>query len=70
MTIVFALVEGLGLYITYKNYLLTPLQSGAGAVMGCILFMTSLIAGTALLTWLGDKITEFGIGNGISMIVL
>lgn len=38
--------------------------------MGCILFMTSLIAGTALLTWLGDKITEFGIGNGISMIVL
>ena len=69
LTIVFALVEGLGLYITYKNYLLTPLQSGAGAVMGCILFMTSLIAGTALLTWLGDKITEFGIGNGISMIV-
>src|SRR5574344_26855 len=69
LTIAFALVEGLGLYVTYKNYLLTPLQSGAGGVLGFILFMTSLIAGTALLTWLSDKITEFGIGNGISMIV-
>ena len=69
LTIVFALVEGLGLYITYKSYLLTPLQSGAGAVMGCILFISSLVAGTALLTWLGDKITEYGVGNGISMIV-
>ena len=27
------------------------------------------MAGTSLLTWLGDKITEYGIGNGISMIV-
>ena len=69
LTIVFAIVEGLGLYITYKNYLLTPLQSGAGAIMGCLLFITSLVAGTALLTWLGDKITEYGIGNGISVIV-
>jgi preprotein translocase subunit SecY len=69
LTIAFAVVEGLGLYITYKNYLLAPLQSGAGAVMGCILFITSLVAGTALLAWLGDKITEYGVGNGISMIV-
>ena len=37
--------------------------------MGCLLFIVSLVAGTALLTWLGDKITEYGIGNGISLIV-
>lgn len=29
----------------------------------------SFTAGTAVLTWLGDKITEVGIGNGISMII-
>ena len=69
LTIVLGLVEALGLYITYRSYLLTPLQTGAGAVMGCILFISSLVAGTALLTWLGDKITEYGVGNGISMIV-
>ena len=69
LTIAFGIIEGLGLYLTYRAYLLTPLQYGAGAVMGAILFIGSLVAGTALLTWLGDKITEYGIGNGISMIV-
>ncbi len=69
LTLAFGIIEGLGLYVTYKAYLLTDLQYGAGAIMGAILFIGSLVAGTALLTWLGDKITEYGIGNGISMIV-
>ncbi len=69
LTIAFALIEGLGLYFTYRQYLLAPLTFGAGKVVGLLLFLISLMAGTALLTWLGDKITENGIGNGISMIV-
>lgn len=69
LTITFALIEGLGLYLTYKGFLLPELTYGAGGVLGVILFVGSLIAGTALLTWLGDKITEYGIGNGISIIV-
>lgn len=69
LTITFAFIEGLGLYLTYKSYLFSELTYGAAAVLGCVLFVGSLIAGTALLTWLGDKITEYGIGNGISIIV-
>ena len=69
LTITFALIEGLGLFLTYKKYLTPELTYGAGGILGGILFVGSLIAGTALLTWLGDKITEHGIGNGISMIV-
>ena len=69
LTIMFAFIEGLGLYFTYKAYLLTPLPYGAGKYLGFFLFIISLMAGTSLLTWLGDKITEHGIGNGISMIV-
>ena len=69
LTIAFAIVEGLGLYLTYRRFLLPALTYGAGAVLGAILFIGSLVAGTALLTWLGDKITEYGIGNGISIIV-
>jgi len=69
LTIAFALIEGLGLYFTYRAYLLYPLSYGAGKVLGIFLFLSSLLAGTSLLTWLGDKITEYGIGNGISMIV-
>ncbi len=69
LTIAFALIEGLGLYFTYRAYLLAPLTYGAGKVLGLFIFLISLMAGTSLLTWLGDKITEYGIGNGISMIV-
>ena len=32
--------------------------------------VTSLVAGTMFLMWLGEQITERGIGNGISMIIL
>ena len=69
LTIAFGLIEAIGLYLTYRAYLLTPLTYGAGRVIGILLFVGSLMAGTALLTWLGDKITEYGIGNGISIIV-
>ena len=69
LTIAFALVEAIGLYFNYKAYLMTPLQSGVGAIVGLILFVVTLTAGTALLMWLSDKITENGIGNGISIII-
>lgn len=69
LTIAFALVEGLGLYLTYRAYLLSPLTYGAGRILGILLFIGSLMAGTALLMWLADKITEYGIGNGVSVII-
>ena len=37
--------------------------------MGGALTVISLMAGTALLIWLGEQITNKGIGNGISMII-
>lgn len=69
LTVAFALVEGFALFLTYKQFLLAPLKYGAGAILGALLFVGSLMAGTALLTWLGDKITEYGMGNGISIII-
>lgn len=69
LTLAFAVVEALGLYFNYKSYLLTPLTYGAGQIIGMIMFVVCLTAGTALLMWLADKITEKGIGNGISMII-
>ena len=65
LTVLLALIEGLGLYLSY---------SSSGIFMGKD-FMTgftvviSLMAGTALLMWLGDEITNKGIGNGISIII-
>ena len=39
----------------------------AGSVIVCVITMT---AGTAILMWIGEQITDKGIGNGISMVLL
>jgi len=36
---------------------------------GLTLIMITLVAGTSFLMWLGEKITEKGIGNGISLLI-
>ena len=65
LTIVLAIVEAIGLYFTYRS-------SGIFVDKGfltAIIFMLSLVAGTAILMWLGEQITSKGVGNGISMII-
>ena len=69
LTLVLAFVEAMGLYLTYSNA-----YQGYGVFVSpgfgtAFLFVISLIAGTALLMWLGEQITNKGIGNGISMII-
>ena len=65
LTIVLALIEGLGIYLSYRSsgiFIDTSFITGATVVI-------SLMAGTALLMWLGEEITSKGIGNGISIII-
>jgi len=65
LTVVLALIEGIGLFLTYKSsgiFVETNFLTG-------FLVVISLMAGTSLLMWLGDQITNKGIGNGISMII-
>ncbi len=42
---------------------------GATDALPTITIVASLIAGTMFLVWLGELITEYGIGNGISIII-
>ena len=65
LTVVIALIEGLGIYLSYSSsgiFMDTSFMTGFTVVI-------SLMAGTALLMWLGDEITNKGIGNGISIII-
>ena len=72
LTIFLSFVEGLGLYLSYRGY---GVFIGAFAESGFERFLTativvmSFMAGTALLMWLGEQITNKGIGNGISMLI-
>ena len=51
-----------GTYSAYGVFINPGFATGA-------LIVLSLVAGTALLMWLGEQITNKGIGNGISMII-
>ena len=65
ITIILALVEALGLFLSYKSagiFVNTEFLTSALVVVG-------LVGGTSLLMWLGDQITSKGIGNGISIII-
>ena len=65
LTIILALVEAVGLFLSYSSsgiFVDTSFQTGAVVVVG-------LVAGTAILMWLGDQITNKGIGNGISILI-
>lgn len=62
---------GLGLV---QGYGITMLARGSGVITDANFFLLTLIvitltAGTSFLMWLGEKISENGIGNGISLII-
>ena len=65
LTVVLALIEGLGIFLSYRQYNIFVDKS----FMTGIVVVISLMAGTALLMWLGEQITNKGIGNGISMLI-
>ena len=64
-TVALGLIMGFAYYIMLKNY---SLLSQTGFIYGLVIVL-SFTAGSALLMWLGEQITEFGIGNGISIIL-
>ena len=66
-TIGIAVLQAVGYYMMMKNYGL--LASGADGIWPALVIIVSLIAGSAFVMWMGEQITEFGIGNGISVIL-
>ena len=66
LTIVLALVEAIGVYLSYRGQ---EVFVDNTFLTGFILVL-SLITGTSILMWLGEQITQKGIGNGISVLIL
>ena len=70
LTLFLSLVEGLGLFFSYKAYFIgATAESGTERFLTGLIVVLSFMAGTALLMWLGDQITNKGIGNGISILI-
>jgi preprotein translocase subunit SecY len=64
MTIVLALIQGLGLTVGLFKQTIVDQSWFTFIVITLI-----LTAGTAFLMWLGEQINEYGIGNGISLLI-
>jgi preprotein translocase subunit SecY len=70
-TVVLSMIQGFGIAVGLEN-----MQGAAGEMVVMapgwsfrILTVITLTAGTAFIMWLGEQITERGIGNGISLII-
>ncbi len=65
-TLALAVIMAFGYYVSLKSYgVLTRTDVWSGIVI-----VASMVAGSMFMMWLGDQITEKGIGNGISVILL
>lgn len=69
-TVVLSMIQGLGIAIGLEN-----MDVGGSSVVPVpgwsfrLMTMITLTAGTTFIMWLGEQITERGIGNGISLII-
>ena len=64
-TVGLALLMGFAYYVMLKNY---NLLNETGFLAGLVIVVT-FMAGASFLMWMGEQIDQFGIGNGISMIL-
>lgn len=65
LTIPLAVVQGLALLVLLrKQGILTDLS-----IFGMISNLSVIVAGSMLIMWIGELVSEFGIGNGVSLII-
>lgn len=74
VTVGLALIEGTAMAIGFGNQGLIPAMSSSSATFitkagAVITVVAALTAGSTFLMWIGERITEKGIGNGISIVL-
>ena len=62
-TVVLGFIQALGMAFGLKHAIINP------SIGSILLIALTLTAGTVFLMWIGEQITEKGIGNGISLII-
>ncbi len=66
LAVAFSFLLGFGYYTIMKNQMGVVTDDG---IFPMLIIVFALAAGATLIMWLGEKINEHGIGNGISMIL-
>ena len=68
VTVAIGLLQGFGYYSLINSYNIVD-ATGVPGWWAAIVIVLTFTAGSAFVMWLGEQITEFGIGNGISIIL-
>jgi len=70
LTVPLAAVQGYGqLVIMQREGIVSDIGFSGGDLLPTVAMVMVMVGGTMFLVWLGELITEYGIGNGISMII-
>ena len=65
LTVPLAVMQAVGMYLLLKNQGIIQ-NLGPVSVLSLI---ATMVAGTLFVMWLGELLTEYGVGNGISMLI-
>jgi len=63
LTVVLAFIQGIGMVVGVSGSLQNP------SLLTYVITALTITAGTTFLMWMGEQITERGIGNGISLLI-
>ena len=79
LTLVLAIVQAIGIILAFKDQTANGIKSiefnrifgteGFGLVMSYIFLVIVYTAGAAFTMWLGERITDYGVSNGISLLI-
>ena len=68
-TVGLALLQGVAYYFYLRNSKAVEYTDGFAGVFAALVIVFTFTAGSALVMWLGEQINQYGIGNGISIIL-
>lgn len=68
VAIILAIVQGIGVAFVWKSYI-NPVYGMQNNWLTMCFVVIMLVAGSVMVMWLGERITEYGIGNGTSLII-
>ena len=66
-TVAIAVLQAFGYYMMMRRY--GTLAAGADGIWPALVIMVTMIAGSSFVMWMGEQVTEFGVGNGVSIVL-
>ncbi len=72
MTLFLAIAQAIGILVGFKSYVHTEYlfgETGFASFISYVFLVIVYTAGAALTMWIGERITDYGVSNGISMLI-